>query len=100
MGSISDWFRILGLHSIANGNKGYIFTNCKDYDLKRTGELGVRWGTDRMREGTEERNCEKELPISRLTHFHTTNNVTSKFECDLTQVDIIFSMSGKLKINN
>ena len=45
--------RILGLHSVTNGNKDYIFTNCKDYSLEWTRELRVRQGTNGMREGTE-----------------------------------------------
>ena len=45
--------RILGLHSGTSGIKDYIFTNCKDYKLGWTGELGVRQGTKGMRKGME-----------------------------------------------
>ena len=45
--------RILGLHSVTNGNKDYIFTDCKDYNLEWTRELRVWQGTNGMRGGTE-----------------------------------------------
>ena len=43
----------LCLHSVTNGNEDYIFTKCKYYKLELTGEMGVRQGTNEIREGAE-----------------------------------------------
>ncbi|CAH0395199.1 unnamed protein product [Bemisia tabaci] len=40
-------------HSVTNGNKDYIFTNCKDYNLEWTEESRVRQGANGMKGGTE-----------------------------------------------
>ncbi|CAH0396170.1 unnamed protein product [Bemisia tabaci] len=41
------------LHSASNGNKYYISTNCKEYNLEWTEGLQVRQGANGMREGNE-----------------------------------------------